>query len=256
MTKFIILTIFKEMFENFLNTSIIKRTIDSNKLKVEVLDIRDFSTNKHKKVDDTPYGGGSGMLFSCEPLDLCLQKALKMVEQDNNYKILYMSPAGKLLNYDVVNEFSKTTNEFIIICGHYEGIDERIIKKYNIEEISIGDFVLTGGELPAMVFIDSLIRLKNGVLSENSIVEESHTNVLLEYPQYTKPYLYDGYEVPDVLVSGDHKKIAKYRKDESIYKTYINRPDLIQKAISLNIIKKQDLENVIIEKGGKNNGSN
>ena len=160
-----------------------------------------------------------------------------------------MSPRGKLLNYNVVNNISKNYESYILICGHYEGIDERIITKYNIEEISIGDYVLTGGEIPAMVLMDSVIRLKSGVLKEGSLENESHTNTLLEYPQYTRPISYEGLEVPEVLLSGNHEKIAEYRENESIYITYKNRIDLIDKLLKEGKISKKKLEKIVNEIG-------
>lgn len=242
MTKFIVLTLFKEMFEQFINTSIIKRAIDKQLVDIRLIDIRDFANNKNKKVDDTPYGGGSGMVIMCEPLDLAIKEAIRILGT-NKTRIMYMSPKGKLLNYQLVNDFAQSTDNYIVICGHYEGIDERIIKKYNIEQISIGDYVLTGGEIPVMVFIDAISRLKPGVLSEGSLVQESHTNVLLEYDQYTKPSMYQNMKVPEVLLSGNFKEIDKYRRNSAIYTTYKNRPDLLKKAIKQKIITKDEIEN-------------
>ena len=235
MTKFIVLTLFKEMFEGFLGTSVIKRAIDEEKVSVDVIDIRDFSLNKHKKVDFPPYGGGSGMVMSCEPLSRAIDYATDILKKyEKEIKIIYLSPRGKLLNYNLSNSLANDNSNYILVCGHYEGIDERIIEEYNILEISIGDYVLTGGELASQVLMDSVIRLIPGVISIESLIEESHTNYLLEYPQYTKPDLFRGRVVPEILKSGNHKKIAEYRKNESIRITKINRPDLLKKYNDLN----------------------
>lgn len=235
MTKFIVLTLFKEMFDGFLSTSVIKRAIDEEKVSVDVIDIRDFSLNKHKKVDFPPYGGGSGMVMSCEPLSRAIDYATDILKKyEKDIKIIYLSPRGKLLNYNLSNSLANDNSNYILVCGHYEGIDERIIEEYNILEISIGDYVLTGGELASQVLMDSVIRLIPGVISSESLIEESHTNYLLEYPQYTKPDLFRGRVVPEILKSGNHKKIAEYRKNESIRITEINRPDLLKKYNDLN----------------------
>ncbi|MBP8619533.1 MAG: tRNA (guanosine(37)-N1)-methyltransferase TrmD [Clostridia bacterium] len=235
MTKFIVLTLFKEMFDGFLSTSVIKRAIDEEKVSVDVIDIRDFSLNKHKKVDFPPYGGGSGMVMSCEPLSRAIDYATDILKKyEKEIKIIYLSPRGKLLNYNLSNSLANDNSNYILVCGHYEGIDERIIEEYNILEISIGDYVLTGGELASQVLMDSVIRLIPGVISSESLIEESHTNYLLEYPQYTKPDLFRGRVVPEILKSGNHKKIAEYRKNESIRITKINRPDLLKKYNDLN----------------------
>lgn len=235
MTKFIVLTLFKEMFDGFLSTSVIKRAIDEEKVSVDVIDIRDFSLNKHKKVDFPPYGGGSGMVMSCEPLSRAIDYATDILKKyEKEIKIIYLSPRGKLLNYNLSNSLANDNSNYILVCGHYEGIDERIIEEYNILEISIGDYVLTGGELASQVLMDSVIRLIPGVISSESLIEESHTNYLLEYPQYTKPDLFRGRVVPEILKSGNHKQIAEYRKNESIRITKINRPDLLKKYNDLN----------------------
>ncbi len=235
MTKFIVLTLFKEMFDGFLSTSVIKRAIDEEKVSVDVIDIRDFSLNKHKKVDFPPYGGGSGMVMSCEPLSRAIDYATDILKKyEKEIKIIYLSPRGKLLNYNLSNSLANDNSNYILVCGHYEGIDERIIEEYNILEISIGDYVLTGGELASQVLMDSVIRLIPGVINTESLIEESHTNYLLEYPQYTKPDLFRGRVVPEILKSGNHKKIAEYRKNESIRITKINRPDLLKKYNDLN----------------------
>ena len=226
--KFIVLTIFKEMFDAFVNTSIIGRAIEKNIVSIDVIDIRDFTEDKHNRVDFPPYGGGSGMVMSAEPLSKAIDYSIEKLNS-NNYDILYMSPRGKVLNYTMSKQLSESNKDYIIICGHYEGIDERIIEEYDVKEISIGDYVLTGGELASQVLMDSVIRLLPGAITEGSLDEESHTNGLLEYPQYTKPYDFRGRLVPDVLISGHHKNIADYRKQESIRITKKFRPDLLDK---------------------------
>ena len=228
MTQFIVLTLFKEMFDGFLNTSIIKRAIDENKVSIHIIDIRDFSENKHKKVDFPPYGGGSGMVMSPVPIAKAIEHAKKILKNDN-FKIIYLSPRGKLLNYSLSKSLADNKTNYILVCGHYEGIDERVIEEYNIEELSIGDYVLTGGELASEVLMDSVIRLLPEVINEESLLEESHTDILLEYPQYTKPEDFNGRKVPDVLKSGNHKMIAEFRKNQAIEITKKYRPDLFEK---------------------------
>lgn len=218
-----VITIFPEMFTGIINSSIIKRTIEKELIKINVHDFRDFTTNKHKKVDDTIYGGGAGMLIQCQPVI----DTLKSIDgYQNAYKII-TSAQGNTFNQDKAKQLSNIEH-LIIICGHYEGIDNRVLN-YVDEEISIGDYILTGGEIPALVIMDSIIRLLPEAITDMSIIDESFETGLLEYPQYTKPYEYDGYKVPDVLISGNHEEIRKYRKFESIKKTYIKRPDLLEK---------------------------
>lgn len=226
--KFIVLTLFKEMFEPFVTTSIIKRAIQKDIVSIDVVDIRDFTKDKHNRVDFPPYGGGSGMIISADPLSEAIDYSINELKHENkDIEIIYMSPRGRVLNYNISKELSIKDCNYIIICGHYEGIDERIIEEYNVKEISIGDYVLTGGELACQVLMDSIIRLLPGAITEGSLDEESHTNGLLEYPQYTKPYDFRGRLVPEVLISGHHKKIAEYRKQESIRITKKFRPDLL-----------------------------
>lgn len=224
--KFIVLTLFKNMFEPFVDTSIIKRAIEKGIVEIKTIDIRDYTLDKHNRVDFPPYGGGSGMVISPEPLAAALDYAINLLDGEK-YEIIYMSPRGEVLNYNLSKSISESNINYIIICGHYEGIDERIIEEYNVREISIGDYVLTGGELAAQVFMDSVIRLLPGAITQDSLSEESHTNGLLEYPQYTKPYDFRGRKVPDVLISGNHKKIKEYRHEEALRITKKNRPDLI-----------------------------
>lgn len=217
--NFDVLTLFPEMFEA-LNSSIIGRAKEKELININLINIRDFSKDKHKKVDDTPYGGGAGMVMKAD----VVYDAYKSIK-DKKAKVIYMSPQGKKLNQQKVEELAKEDN-LIILCGHYEGIDQRVIDKIVDEEISIGDYVLTGGEIPAMVLIDAVARYNSGVIAEESIKEESFTNGLLEYPQYTRPEVFEGVKVPEVLLSGHHENIEKWRKEESIRITNLKRPDL------------------------------
>lgn len=219
--KFDCLTLFPEMFDS-LKQSIIGRAIENENIELNLVNIRDFSKDKHKKVDDTPYGGGAGMVMKAD----VVYDAYKSLNTDDA-KVIYMSPQGKTLNQKKVEELSKQKH-LIILCGHYEGIDQRVIDKIVDEEISIGDYVLTGGEIPAMVLIDSVSRYTEGVISKESIEEESFTNGLLEYPQYTRPEVFEGEKVPEVLLSGNHQNIAKWRKEEALRITKIKRPDLLK----------------------------
>ena len=220
--KIDILTLFPEMFDGFLNTSIIKRAISDNKVTIEIHNIRDYSLDPHKRVDDYQFGGGAGMVLMPEPIF----RAVDDLERENT-KILLMTPQGKKFNqthaYDLVKE-----SHIIIICGHYEGFDERI-RTLADEEISIGDYVLTGGELPSMVVTDTIVRLIDGVIDSESHLNDSFNNNLLDYPVYTKPQVFRGMEVPEVLLSGHHENIRKWRLQESEKRTLERRPDLIKK---------------------------
>ncbi len=216
-----ILSLFPEMFDGFLNTSIIKRAIDAKIVDVHIHDFREYSQNKHKKVDEYPYGGGQGMVLTCQPIVDCL----KDISTKNSFIIL-MTPQGVTLKQQLSIQLSKEKH-LIIICGHYEGFDERI-RDYVDMEISIGDYVLTGGELSSMVVCDSVIRLIEGSIREESHEDDSFSDGLLEYPQYTRPYEYDGNKVPDVLMSGHHENIRKWRLKQSLLKTYRKRPDLLE----------------------------
>lgn len=218
--KFSILTLFPEMFEP-IKHSIIDRASKQNLIDINLINIRDFSEDKHKHVDDTPYGGGAGMVIKPD----VVYSAYKSIK-DENAKVIYLSPKGKVLNQSKVKELSKE-NHLVLLCGHYEGIDQRVLDEIVDEEISIGDYVLTGGELPAMVLIDSVSRYVDGVLSEDSTKEESFSSNLLEYPQYTRPEVFNGKRVPDVLLSGNHQKIYDWRKEQSLKITYLKRPDLL-----------------------------
>ena len=219
--RFDILTLFPEMIEGMLNQSILKRAIEKKIIEVNIINFRDFSTNKHSTVDDYAYGGGAGMLISVEPIHLAMKTIPNI---DKAYKIL-TSPSGNVYNQNKAEKLSKL-DHIVIVCGHYEGIDNRLLD-YIDEEISIGDYVLTGGEIPACAIIDSIARLVPGVISDESIVGESFTMGLLEYPQYTRPYEYDGKKVPDVLVSGHHANIKKWQRYQSLKKTYEVRPELL-----------------------------
>ena len=232
--KFDVLTLFPEMFEP-LNTSIIGRAVKEKLIEINLINIRDFSKDKHKKVDDTPYGGGSGMVMKPD----VVYEAYKSVK-DENAKVIYMSPQGKVLNQNKVIELSKEKH-LIILCGHYEGIDQRVIDKIVDEEISIGNYVLTGGELPAMVLIDSVSRYIDGVLNEDSTTEESFSQGILEYPQYTRPEIFEEIKVPEILQSGHHENINKWRKKQALKNTYYKRPELL-KNVDLSEEDKKYLE--------------
>ncbi len=221
--KFDILTLFPEMFEP-LKTSVIGKAVQKEQITINLINIRDFSKDKHKKVDDTPYGGGAGMVMKPDVVYSAYQSVEK---QSQKAKVIYMSPQGKTLNQQKVEELSKESH-LIILCGHYEGIDQRVLDKIVDEEISIGDYVLTGGEIPAMVLIDSVSRYVEGVLNQESIQEESFSNGMLEYPQYTRPEVFEGESVPEILLSGHHEKIDRWRKQKSLEITKRKRPDLLK----------------------------
>lgn len=220
-----IITLFPEMFEPVLNESIIGRAQKSGAIEIVCHQLRDYAFDKHRRVDDTPYGGGMGMLMKAEPIALCFEDICKQTDQKPHF--VYMSPQGKTLTQKHLKELSNIEN-ICILCGHYEGVDQRLLDTFIDEEISIGDYVLTGGELPAMVFADALARMVPGVLSNNEcFTEESHFNGLLEYPQYTKPSEWRGIEVPEVLLSGHHANIEKWRSEKSLEVTQQKRPDLL-----------------------------
>mgnify|MGYP005779414721 FL=1 len=220
--QFDVLTLFPEMFEP-IKQSILGKAIENEKIKLKLVNIRDFSKDKHKKVDDTPYGGGAGMVMKPD----VVYDAYKSVYEENA-KVIYLSPQGKTLNQKKVEELSKEKH-LILLCGHYEGIDQRVIDKIVDEEISIGDYVLTGGEIPAMVLIDTVSRYIDGVLNQESIKEESFSQGLLEYPQYTRPEIFEGEKVPEILLSGHHENIEKWRKEQALKITKQKRPDLLKK---------------------------
>ena len=217
--KFIILTLFKEMYESFLNNSIMKRAISKGLIEIKLVNIRDYTKDKYHRVDTPPIGGGAGLILKCQPI----YDALIDNITSNTYKII-LTPRGKTFNQEKALELSKK-EEILIMCGHYEGYDERIYKYFD-EEVSIGDFILTGGETASFCLIDSISRLIKGVISDESLDEESFTNSLLEYPQYTEPYDFNGDLVPDILYSGNHKEIQKYRQYQRLSLTKKLRPDL------------------------------
>ncbi len=221
--KIDILTLFPEMF-SALDHSILKRGQDKKLFQINVVNIRDFSKDAHKKCDDTPYGGGAGMVMMAQPI----VDAFRSLDV-SGAKVIFTSPKGKTFNQQIAKDLAKQEH-LIILCGHYEGVDERALEILNAEEISIGDYVLTGGELPAMVMIDSIVRNIPNVITENSLEEESFSNGLLEYPQYTKPDNFEGKAVPEVLLSGNHKKIKEWREQQSQQITENRRPDLLKKG--------------------------
>lgn len=224
-----ILSLFPEMFGGVFGCSITKRAIEKNILDIQITNPRDFAFNKHNQVDDTAYGGGAGMVMKPEPLFRAVED-VKAKTQIENSKVILMCPTGKVFTQEKAKELANF-DRLIFICGHYEGFDNRVVQNLADEVISIGDYVLTGGELPAMVVIDAVSRMLPGVLgSGESAPTDSFYNGLLEYPQYTKPREYIGLSVPDVLLSGDHAKIAKWRRQESLRVTYTNRPDLLEKV--------------------------
>lgn len=218
--KITIVTLFPQMFEGFLSQSIIKRAIEKGIVNFEIVDLRAYSLDKHHHVDDTPYGGGAGMVLKCDIMDRCLEDKAK-----NSYRIL-MTPQGEKFNQQKAYDLAKM-DDITLICGHYEGFDERI-RSFVDEELSIGDFVLTGGELPSMVISDSITRLLDGAILKDSHEGDSYSNGLLEYPQYTRPVVYKGMEVPFVLQNGNHKEINKWRQKESLRRTYLRRKDLFE----------------------------
>lgn len=235
--KFDILTLFPEMFEA-LNESIIGRAKEKGIIEINVINIRDFSKDKHKKVDDTVYGGGAGMLIRPD----VVMDSYESVKSEKS-KVIYLSPQGKKLTQEMVVNFAKNEEHLVLLCGHYEGIDQRVLDDIVDEEISIGDYVLTGGELPAMVLVDSISRYLEGVITEESTDEESFSNGLLEYPQYTRPEVFNDVKVPEVLLSGHHENIKKWRRQKSLEITLEKRPDLIENA-NLSEEDKKYIENL------------
>lgn len=223
------MTLFPEIFHSYMSESIMKRAIEKEIIEVHVYNIRDFSTNKHKKVDDYPFGGGAGMLMTPQPI----YDTYKHIVETHNIKsprVVYLTPKGQVYKQEIASDLS-LGEDIILLCGHYEGIDQRVIDLIVTDEVSIGDYVLTGGELPALIMIDSIARLIPGVLSQNeSFEEESFKDNLLEYPHYTRPREFMGISVPDVLLSGNHQKIEKWRLEESIKITKDRRPDLYKKS--------------------------
>ena len=233
--KIDIITLFPNMFTGFINESIIKRAIENNLVEINIVNLRDYTLDKHLKVDDTPYGGGNGMVLACQPVFDCIRTLRK-----EDSLVIMMTPQGEVYSQSKANELA-LKNHLIFLCGHYEGFDDRIRSIVDIE-ISIGDFVLTGGELASMVISDSIIRLLDGVISTDSHEYDSHQNWLLEHPHYTKPREYDGMKVPDVLMNGNHKEIDKWRMKESLRRTYLRRPDLLEKRQLTKVEEKLLLE--------------
>ena len=215
-----ILTLFPEMYNGVFTESIIKRAVEEDKVKIKIHNFRDYSTDPHHKVDDTPYGGGAGMVLTCQPIFDCVKNLRK-----ENSKVILLTPDGVLYKEKMAYDLSQEKH-LILICGHYEGFDERIRSICDLE-ISIGDYVLTGGEIPSMVLVDSIVRLIPGVIEEESHLNDSFNDNLLDYPTYTKPRVYEGMEVPEVLVSGDHKRINEFRENERLKRTKERRPDLL-----------------------------
>ncbi|HEY8364546.1 MAG TPA: tRNA (guanosine(37)-N1)-methyltransferase TrmD [Haloplasmataceae bacterium] len=236
-----ILTLFPELITSVIKESIIGRAIEKEKITINVINFRDFSNNKHKKVDDYPFGGGEGMLIGIQPIYDCLQSIPRM----NKSKVLLTSPQGTTFNQEKAEVLSKE-EQLIIICGHYEGIDDRVREYLVDEEISIGDYVLTGGELAALVIVDAVSRLVPGVINSESHKNDSFSTKLLEYPQYTRPADFMGMKVPEVLLSGNHQQIEEYRLRESLRNTYLKRPDLLENY-PLSEKEKKILEEIIQE---------
>ena len=226
--NFHVLTLFPDMIEAGLHTSVTGRALKNGYIHLSAVNIRDYSKDKHKHVDDYPYGGGAGMVMQPEPIYLAYEDVTQNMEKKP--RVVYVTPQGSVFNQSMAEEFSKE-EDLIFLCGHYEGVDERVLEAYVDEEISIGDYVLTGGELPALVVADAVCRMKDGVLSNDvCFEEESHYNGLLEYPQYTRPATWRGRSVPPVLLSGNHAAIAKWRREQSLLRTLHKRPDLLAAA--------------------------
>lgn len=233
-----IMTLFPEMCERVLDESIIGRSRAAGLVEINCVNIRDYSTDKHRRVDDTTYGGGTGMIMQCQPIYDCFCDIEEKIGERPYF--IYMSPQGKTLDQQRIKSLAQKKN-ITILCGHYEGVDERVIEELVDEEISIGDYVLTGGELPALVLADSITRMLPGVLaSDEAFEEESHYNGLLEYPQYTRPYEWHGKTVPDVLITGHHANITEWRREQSLERTMDRRPDLLEKVE----LDKKDLKHI------------
>ena len=228
--NFYIMTLFPEMVMDGLNTSIIGRAVNKGLLSIEAVNIRDYAFNKHNSVDDYPYGGGAGMLMQAEPVYQCYKAVEEKIDSKKRPRVVYLSPQGKTFNQSMAEEFAKE-EELVFLCGHYEGIDERVLEEIVTDYVSIGDYVLTGGELPAMIMVDAISRLVPGVLHNDVSAEfESFQDNLLEYPQYSRPEVWHEKQVPPILLSGHHANIEKWRREQSIIRTAKNRPDLLEKA--------------------------
>lgn len=225
-----VLTLFPEMIEQGLNTSILGRAREKNLITLQTTNIRDFSTNKHLKVDDYPYGGGAGMVMQAEPVYKAYEHVKEQMGSEKPLRVIYLTPQGKVFTQELAEEFAKEEN-LVFLCGHYEGIDERVLDRIVTDHVSIGDYVLTGGELPSMVMMDAISRLVPGVLNNDVSAEiESFHDNLLEYPQYTRPEEFMDEKVPEVLLSGHHGNIDKWRREQSVIRTAQRRPDLLKGA--------------------------
>lgn len=228
--NYYVMTLFPDMITSGLNTSIIGRAVEKKLLSVEAVNIRDFTNDKHNHVDDYPYGGGAGMVMQAQPVYDCYKHIEALMGNGKKPRVIFMTPTGKTFNQDMAKELSHEEN-LVFLCGHYEGIDKRVLDKIVTDEVSIGDFVLTGGELPAMVMIDAISRHIPGVLNNDISAEtETFTDNLLEYPQYTRPEVWEGVSVPEVLLSGHHANIDKWRREQSLLLTRERRPDLFEKV--------------------------
>ncbi len=234
--NFHIMTLFPEMIESVLLTSITGRAMEKGIISAQAVNIRDFADNKHHSVDDYPYGGGAGMLMQAQPVYDCARHIIDRIRQDDentSYRLIYMTPQGRTFDQNMAKELAREEN-LIFLCGHYEGIDERVLEEIVTDEVSIGDYVLTGGELPALVMADAISRLVPGVLGScESAGEDSFENGLLEYPQYSRPAVWNGKSVPGILLSGDHKKVEEWRLEQSIERTRLRRPDLYEKYVAI-----------------------
>ncbi len=230
--NYYVMTLFPEMVESGLRTSIIGKAIENGHLSLEAVNIRDFTKDKHKHVDDYPYGGGAGMVMQAQPVYDCYMHIVNKIENNGGKppRVIYLTPQGRTFNQEMSQEFAKE-EELVFLCGHYEGIDERVLETIVTDNVSIGDYVLTGGELAAMVMIDSISRNIKGVLNnDESAMTESFSDNLLEYPQYSRPEMFMDKKVPDVLLSGHHANIEKWRREQSLIRTYNRRPDLFEKV--------------------------
>ncbi len=227
--KFDIMTLFPDMVEGVLSESIIGRARSAGIIEIECHNIRDYSADRHRKTDDTPYGGGMGMVMTCQPIYDCYMHIKESIPSENKTRVIYMSPKGRIFNHEIARELAEYDN-LVFLCGHYEGVDQRVIDEIVDEDISIGDYVLTGGEIPACIVVDAVSRLKEGVLADAECYEdESLASGILEYPQYTKPRVFMSREVPEILLSGDHAKIDRWRLTEAVKITRERRPDLLDK---------------------------
>lgn len=228
--NFHVMTLFPEMIEGAMNHSIIGRALEAGHISLNCVNIRDYANNKHNRVDDYPYGGGAGMVMQAEPVYGCYRALLEKIGSGKKPRVIYLAPQGKVFHQDMAKEFAQE-EDLIFLCGHYEGIDQRVLDEIVTDYVSIGDYVLTGGELPAMVMMDTISRLIPEVLNNDiSAQTESFTDNLLEYPQYTRPRVWKDKEVPEVLLSGHHKNLEAWYREQSVIKTAINRPDLLEKA--------------------------